>query len=120
MPEPLQKPSKVDRLYRKYASRMDRKRARVAREREAEAEWRVLSMRVEARDGGLCRVCGCEAPRKKGDPRFWGQAHHIVYRSAGGPDELWNLVWICNMDSEREHHHTLRITGTADDLRIWR
>lgn len=29
--------------------------------------------------------------------------HHVVSRGAGGPDEDWNLVWLCR-ECHREYH----------------
>jgi len=95
-----------------------RKRKRTAARRKAEREsfdlalvdWTLRREIVEMRDGGLCRVCGAKGY----------DAHHIKYRSAGGTNALDNLVLLCGQCHEDEHHHKLRITGTADDLRIER
>lgn len=47
---------------------------------------------VFERDGHVCRFCG--------DTQFL-QAHHIKYRSEGGPDDANNLIVLC------DRHHRL-------------
>src|SRR3970282_666873 len=50
--------------------------------------------RVFTRDGWRCQVPGCGS-------RAHLHAHHIVFRSRGGPDADWNLVTAC------ETHHRM-------------
>lgn len=85
------------------------------------ATWRAVCKVVDARDGRACRACG-----KKTNPDsvglLRGHRHHIVYRSAGGPDASWNL---CTLDAachDAEHvKRTLRVEGNADDgLTFWK
>lgn len=45
---------------------------------------------TESRAGGRC-----EARTEKCTGRGC-QAHHILRRGQGGPDELGNLLWVCN------------------------
>ena len=52
--------------------------------------WRALVKTLRLRAGGRCEVCHTLAPL---------DAHHILKRSQGGPDVLWNLVALC-----RPHH----------------
>ena len=47
------------------------------------ATWRALSMACAVRDKHRCVLCG---------GRRALQAHHVTARSAGGADELGNLV----------------------------
>lgn len=42
-----------------------------------------------------CRSCGNE---------YFGPPHHIIYKSQGGPDELWNLITLCSECHERAHN----------------
>ena len=46
---------------------------------------------VRERDGACCRYCGSGLGRI--------EIHHIIYRSAGGPDHPHNLITLC-----QEHH----------------
>jgi len=48
----------------------------------------TLTWRVYQRDGWLCQSPGCRSIGPL-------HAHHIWWRSAGGPDEPWNLISLC-------------------------
>lgn len=48
---------------------------------------------VVERDQGRCRICGKRA----------SDAHHILYRSQGGTDDLDNGILLCRTDHERVH-----------------
>ena len=71
-------------------------------------EFRNNSQQAKKRDGFKCQLCG----RAKGDKeqglyvpqRVQLNAHHRIRRKAGGPDELWNLVTLC----EDCHHQIQR------------
>ena len=47
--------------------------------------WRQLSMLVVNRDG-VCVRCGST---------YYLNAHHVIPRSQGGPDDVSNLVSLC-------------------------
>lgn len=51
----------------------------------------ALRKTVNERDGKVCRYCSKKAYRM--------ECHHIAYRSQGGPDEVSNLIMLCD-----EHH----------------
>jgi 5-methylcytosine-specific restriction endonuclease McrA len=111
------KPSRLARDVAKWERQERRQKQRTKEQRAADAAWSAISAQVRARDRGVCRICTCQTTKAGvGNPRFYGGAHHIVYRSAGGSDDLSNLVWICNQCSEDEHLHRIDITGTSDDL----
>lgn len=117
----LTKPSRLDRDVRRYQKRVESKAAKVKQTRAEQAAWSKRSAECCARDKGICRVCSCQTVKAfTGHPKLWGQAHHIIYRSAGGPDDLWNLAWICGACSSDEHAHRISITGTADALKVER
>ena len=86
------------------------KRAKAAKKRAEAKQHRALIARVRDRDGAFCRACGIHDLH--GDP------HHIRYRSLGGKDSASNLAWLCRTCHRLTHDKRLRITGTADDLRI--
>lgn len=65
---------------------------------ERRSRWRAL---VVGRDEGRCRLCG-----KRGT-----DAHHILYRSQGGTDELFNGILLCRACHETVH---------AEGGRTWR
>jgi hypothetical protein len=63
--------------------------------------------RVFERDGWRCTVPGCTSRRNL-------QAHHIVFRSAGGDDSEANQTTLCAFHHQRGvHGGTLRVTGSA-------
>lgn len=119
---PILKKSRLERQVSKWKNRAAREKAKRERDLAEARVWTAISMQVCARDRQTCRVCfRLTLPYgvTTGDPRKFGQSHHIVYRSAGGPDTLDNLVWICNACSSKEHdEHRYVITGTADLLSI--
>jgi hypothetical protein len=49
------------------------------------------------RDGFRCTAPGCTARRNL-------QSHHIVFRSARGPDEPWNRTTLCAFHHQRGVH----------------
>jgi 5-methylcytosine-specific restriction endonuclease McrA len=91
--------------------------ARAAKKKaDAEAAWIAVCKAVDARDGKACRCCD-----KRSDPDATGlltrgHRHHIIYRSAGGPDESWNLVTLCARCHDAEHRGELRIDGPTMPL----
>ena len=66
--------------------------------------WLARKMRrvspVFERDGWRCTVPGCSSRRNL-------HAHHIVFRSAGGGDELANLTTLCAVHHQRGVHEGL-------------
>jgi hypothetical protein len=65
--------------------------------------------RVFARDGWRCTVPGCSSFRNLQD-------HHVVFRSAGGSDDLANRTTLCAWHHQRGvHAGRVRCTGRAPD-----
>jgi HNH endonuclease len=68
---------------------------------------------VFARDGFRCTVPGCTSQRNL-------HAHHVLFRSAGGGDDLANLVTLCAAHHQRGVHAGLiRIAGRAPDCLVF-
>ena len=68
---------------------------------------------VFERDGWRCTVPGCSSYRNLHD-------HHIVFRSAGGSDELANRTTLCAWHHLRGVHAArVRCTGTAPGALIF-
>jgi len=61
------------------------------------AAWHVLATACKERDGHRCRQC---KRRRRG---MILHAHHIIPRSAGGPDTLDNLATLCRRCHETVH-----------------
>jgi 5-methylcytosine-specific restriction endonuclease McrA len=103
-------------------TRVDRK---VKRDAEKEATWRACCKAVDARDHRICRCCGRKTnPDDVGLKR--GHRHHIVYRSAGGPDTSANVLTLCFSCHNDEHKGRLDIrpndsvAGADGQLTFWR
>jgi len=76
--------------------------------------WGKKSSRdsVLVRDGWKCQAPGCTK-------RAQLHAHHIVYRSHGGPDDRWNLVTVCLRHHAMIHAGIIRVTGRAAAGLTW-
>lgn len=59
--------------------------------RKTDAAYRKVSKNVESRARGLCEARIEGVCLGRGDA-----AHHVILRAQGGPDEEWNLLWVCN------------------------
>ena len=71
-----------------------------------------LSRQVLHRDGLRCANPGCGRRRDL-------HAHHIVFRSRGGPTALSNEVAVCDVCHALLHKGLLEVTGTPDAGLIW-
>lgn len=80
----------------------------------AERAWERVKWFIAARDGHQCRLCGKKC--RYGDPiTSRADAHHIVFASAGGPDESWNLVHLCRNCHDLVHVvRKFVLSGNAD------
>jgi hypothetical protein len=67
---------------------------------------------VFSRDSNRCQVPGCRnrAPL---------HAHHILFRSLGGPDFDWNLTAVCEEHHRAIHRGDIHVTGRAPDGLLW-
>jgi len=115
-----QKPTRLSRDVASWARRVNRAAAKNKAVKASHAAWAKVSKAVKARHGGRCRICRCRTTvaGSGANPNHFGSAHHIVYRSAGGADDLQNLIWLCAECHQKEHAHELDIRGTADKLKI--
>jgi 5-methylcytosine-specific restriction endonuclease McrA len=57
-----------------------------------------MRKQILARDGNRCVVPGCRSARQL-------DAHHIIFRSLGGPHALWNLCALCSLCRARHNEH---------------
>lgn len=111
----LAKPHGIDRAIAKHAKRVAKSRAKRALDAKAAAEWDVLKRAVYERDKGRCRVCGHARKLRSENPLDESDAHHIVFRSAGGENTTTNLVTVCSWPCHRHiHEHRLSVTGSGD------
>jgi hypothetical protein len=98
LPQPKPAPRALEKLKRKAAE------ARAIKECYAE---------VDRRDGSQCRVC---KKRVGGISMLHKRIHHhLIYRSAGGPHEPWNLLSICMVCDDLIHREgVLKVSGDAN------
>jgi hypothetical protein len=68
---------------------------------------------VMRRDHHRCRVPGCGASK-------WLEVHHIIPREAGGTHDPANLIVLCGAHHRAHHDGHLKISGTAEGLRVER
>lgn len=92
-------------------------RVETANERKAadDKQWRACCAAVDLRDGRQCRACDRKSDPDRTGLLVRGHRHHIIYRSAGGPDETWNICTLCHLCHDAEHvKRTLDVDGNAD------
>lgn len=88
---------------------------RIEEIRAGESRWDWLKRFICEREKGRCRVCGKKCAY--GDPiQSRADAHHIIFKSAGGPDETWNLIFVCRACHDLVHKlKKLFLSGNADE-----
>jgi 5-methylcytosine-specific restriction endonuclease McrA len=79
-------------------------------DRLPEDEYSVLRQQVLERDGWKCRHCHFRQNL---------HVHHIVFRSQGGPDILWNLLTLCDQCHTDLHEGCLELIIEPDRI-TWR
>lgn len=102
------------KLARALSSRARRKR-KAAAVRHAKLERALVNDALRRatyeRDGGRCRACHRLVRLYTSDLFQLAHRHHVVYRSAGGPDTIENSIILCLTCHDAEHRHQLRISG---------
>ena len=63
-----------------------------------------MKMLAKQRDHFRCMLAG----REQHECDMRREAHHILYLSEGGPDELWNLVTLCGYAHHEIAHKSKR------------
>jgi 5-methylcytosine-specific restriction endonuclease McrA len=105
------KSSALDREQAKYDRKLARKREkdrveRLERERQAAIREQRFVM-----DKGRCRAYDVPLSLVTKNPRERAHCHHVIFRSAGGSDELHNRVTLSPKAHEQIHDHKLDIFG---------
>lgn len=102
------------KLARALSSRERRKRKSAA-VRHAKLERALandaLRRATYERDRGRCRVCRRPVRLYTADLLSLAHRHHVIYRSAGGPDTLENSIILCSTCHDAEHRHLIHISG---------
>ncbi len=111
---PLTKPSKVARIEKKQATKAEVSKARAKSDKADKARLAAIREACWQRDKAQCRACGRQVELYDLNALNMGHAHHLIYRSALGSDELQNRCWLCPRCHEAEHRALLQITGDPD------
>ena len=67
---------------------------------------------VLIRDGMRCQTPGCRCKRHL-------ELHHVLMRSAGGPNEAWNLVTVCSTHHDLIHKDVLHVSHGPGGQLVW-
>jgi hypothetical protein len=70
-------------------------------------EYHALCLVVFGRDHYRCRHCKYRQNLT---------AHHIIFRSEGGPDATWNLVTLCDRCHSAVHRYELEIYSDNEEV----
>ena len=81
---------------------------RYARSGDVHIAYQVVGDGPFERDGWACCMPHCSS-------RGPFHAHHVWFRSAGGPDDLWNLATACEPCHRLIHDGHVVIQGRAPD-----
>jgi len=116
---PFVKPDAIERRIAKHAKRVEKGRIKRALDAVAWAAWDALKRLVYERDHGCCRVCGKALKFRSDNPLEESDAHHIIFRSAGGVNETWNLITVCAWPCHKQIHRRvpsswLEVEGNGD------
>lgn len=116
--KPLTKPSALAVKVRKHERKTSRKRAKDDDDRAHASVMAELRRLAFMRDRGRCRVFGTPLVLVTDNPSKLSHAHHVVFRSLGGRDELSNLATISPAAHDLIHHSSskrLIVVGDADE-----
>lgn len=118
----LKKPSTGSRkrglFTRKEKRRISRDRDKRKAKIEASARLKAIRIACFQRDHGRCRAYGVPVKLESDNPFTLAHCHHIVYRSAGGSDELFNRCILSPKAHEEEHAGQLEIAGDPNSI-LW-
>jgi len=67
-------------------------------------DCRHVRKSVFKRDGGRCQRCGCNVSMSQMDSQKTAETHHLIPKSAGGPDTPENLLLLCRSCHEDAHN----------------
>jgi hypothetical protein len=83
--------------------------------RALERHWERTKRFIAVRDKYRCRLCGKAC--RYGDPiATKADPHHIIFASARGSDESWNLLYLCRGCHDLIHVvKRFYLSGNADD-----
>ncbi len=87
---------------------------RTEKKRAAEKNWRDVCRAVDARDKFKCRACRKTIRKTLAYVVDRCERHHVVPKSLGGKDSVYNVIQLClGCHFDRHVNTTLWITGKA-------
>ena len=96
--------------------RQSRDMEKIEEQRAIERAWEAVKKVIFERDKGRCRLCGLKCWYGSAKLSERADAHHIIFASAGGPDESWNLLLLCRGCHDLVHvMKRFFLSGNADD-----
>ena len=100
---PQFKASRFERDVAKFDRRMAKATAKRKQKQDEAVAWAKRARECYDRDHGLSRISGRPLEFRSPNPWKVGDPHHIVWRSAGGSDELSNLALIGRDEHDMGH-----------------
>lgn len=110
----LAKPSKLDRQMRKHAAKTARQSNKRKATRVKWGEEAAIRKACYIRDGGKCRATGVDLRLITDNPAKLAHCHHIVFRSAGGSDQMHNRITLSPIVHEQIHRHEVDCDGDGN------
>ncbi len=83
------------------------KDAAIEQERQRIQRDPELKAAIRARDGDLCRYCGCQVDFAARRGHYRGTYDHVIPVTKGGLSVLSNVVVACEFDNKRKYNKTL-------------
>lgn len=98
-------------MLRKGPSRAAKRKEQRRKDTQQE---RAIYRAVYLRDGYRCRACKAAVSPGALDLARRAHHHHVIFRSAGGPTTMANVMTSCAECHFQRHDYTLSIRGNAD------
>jgi hypothetical protein len=81
------KRTKLAHKRKKTQAKKERQKAKQLEKLEKKLHYQAVCEQVDERDGGCCKECGSP---------YHIEHHHCLFRSAGGRDDIENIVTLCS------------------------
>lgn len=105
---------RIERYQRRILRRALKMRSQKAEDRAEQARQKLIRLSVYTRDHGRCRAFGVPLKFESDNLLKRSECHHIVYRSAGGTWDTFNLCTLSPKAHRMEHEGLLEVSGNAD------
>lgn len=119
------KPSKHQRQEARHKARVLKAKTKRAEQDGKREKWAAIALAAYNRDNGCSRASGRHLKFRNGSPFTIADPHHIIWKSAGGPDELWNVCTLDRSEHDRVHMRgnyktRLEVEGNANETLTFR